>query len=254
MTNRSPAVSLALLVVPTMCIIALRLGIPALDEVISNDFTLEATLHVIAILVGLFMVSRYSRIEDHEYHRSKAIGRLSKTYKSEDRGLWDERSDKALQKLEAKANSPSKRASKKLTKRMSGSVGSLNTEMSETEVEDGYEAEVRVSGMQTIVDEEAIEETKQKQSKTSFSSLLSSSLDRSAERRLQKMKNKQEKAKIKTQKKLAKKESKSKAGNSPWDGSATTSTVKSVISCSQCGVLNNRESQYCTSCGNLLIH
>ena len=79
MTNRSPAVSLALLIVPTMCIVALRFGIPALDEVISNDFTLEAALHVIAILVGLFMVTRYSRIEDHEYHRSKAIGRLSKT-------------------------------------------------------------------------------------------------------------------------------------------------------------------------------
>ena len=31
---------------------------------------------------------------------------LSKTYKSEDRGLWDEKSDKALQKLESKANSP----------------------------------------------------------------------------------------------------------------------------------------------------
>ena len=60
MTNRSPAVSLALLIVPTMCIVALRFGIPALDEVISNDFTLEATLHVIAILVGLFMVTSIS--------------------------------------------------------------------------------------------------------------------------------------------------------------------------------------------------
>ena len=106
MTNRSPSISLALLVVPTMCIVAVRLGIPALDEVISNDFILEATLHVIAILVGLFMVTRYSRIEDHEYHRSKAIGRLSKTYKSEDGGLWDEKSDKALQKLESLKQTP----------------------------------------------------------------------------------------------------------------------------------------------------
>ena len=75
-----------------------------------------------------------------------------------------------------------------MAKRMSGNIGSLNTEMSETEVEDGCEAEVRVSGMQTIVDEEAIDETKKKQSKTSISNLLSSSLDRSAERRLQKIK------------------------------------------------------------------
>jgi len=236
-----------------MCIVAVRFGIPALNEVISNDFILEASLHIFAVLVGLFMLTRYSRIEDHEYHRSNAIRRLSKTYKNEDRGLWDEKSDKALEKLESKANSPTKRANKNLTRRMSGSIGSLNTEMSETEVEDGYQAEVRVLGMQTIVDEEAIDATKQKQSKASISKLLSSSLDRSAERRLQKIKNRQEKAKIKAKKKSIKKNSKAKVENSPWDGSATTSTVKSVISCSQCGVLNNRESQYCTSCGNLLI-
>ena len=253
MTNRSPAISLALLIAPTMCIVAVRFGIPALNEVISNDFILEASLHIFAVLVGLFMLTRYSRIEDHEYHRSNAIRRLSKTYKNEDRGLWDEKSDKALEKLESKANSPIKRVNKNLTRRMSGSIGSLNTEMSETEVEDGYQAEVRVLGMQTIVDEEAIDVTKQKQSKASISKLLSSSLDRSAERRLQKIKNRQEKAKIKAKKKSIKKNSKAKVGNSPWDGSVTTSTVKSVISCSQCGVLNNRESQYCTSCGNLLI-
>ncbi len=253
MTNRSPAISLALLIAPTMCIVAVRFGIPALNEVISNDFILEASLHIFAVLVGLFMLTRYSRIEDHEYHRSNAIRRLSKTYKNEDRGLWDEKSDKALEKLESKANSPMKRANKNLTRRMSGSIGSLNTEMRETEVEDEYQAEVRVLGMQTIVDEEAIDATKQKQSKASISKLLSSSLDRSAERRLQKIKNRQEKAKIKAKKKSIKKNSKAKTGNSPWDGSATTSTVKSVISCSQCGVLNNRESQYCTSCGNLLI-
>ena len=253
MTNRSPAISLALLIAPTMCIVAVRFGIPALNEVISNDFILEASLHIFAVLVGLFMLTRYSRIEDHEYPRSNAIRRLSKTYKNEDRGLWDEKSDKALEKLESKANSPIKRVNKNLTRRMSGSIGSLNTEMSETEVEDGYQAEVRVLGMQTIVDEEAIDVTKQKQSKASISKLLSSSLDRSAERRLQKIKNRQEKAKIKAKKKSIKKNSKAKVGNSPWDGSVTTSTVKSVISCSQCGVLNNRESQYCTSCGNLLI-
>ena len=178
MTNRSPAISLALLIAPTMCIVAVRFGIPALDEVISNDFILEASLHIVAIFVGLFMLTRYSRIEDHEYHRSNAIRRLSKTYKSEDRGLWDEKSDKALQKLESKANSSGSKANKKITKRMSGNIGSLNTEMSETEVEDGYEAEVRISGMQTFVDQEAIDETKKKQSKTSISKLLSSSLDR----------------------------------------------------------------------------
>ena len=201
MTNRSPAISLALLIAPTMCIVAVRFGIPALDEVISNDFILEASLHIVAIFVGLFMLTRYSRIEDHEYHRSNAIRRLSKTYKSEDRGLWDEKSDKALQKLESKANSSGSKANKKITKRMSGNIGSLNTEMSETEVEDGYEAEVRISGMQTFVDQEAIDETKKKQSKTSISKLLSSSLD-TPENKKQTRKGKNEGAEEINQKEL----------------------------------------------------
>ena len=253
MSNRSPAISLALLLAPTICIVAIRFGIPALDEVITNDLILEASLHIIALCLGLFMLSRYVRVEDHEYHRSNAIKRLSKTYRSEDRGLWDEKSDKAIQRLESKINSPSRRVSSKVSRRMSGTVGTLNTEMDENEVEEGYEAEIRVSGMQTIVDDQAIEKSDLRQGRLSVSKFISSSLDKSAERRLKKIKRRQEKASLKEGKKGRKKKSKSSGGNSLWDDPVPSSNVKSVISCGQCGVINNNESQYCTSCGNYLI-
>ena len=253
MSNRTPAISLALLLAPTMCIVAIRFGIPALDEVITNDLILEASLHIIALCLGLFMLSRYIRVEDHEYHRSNAIKRLSKTYRKEDRGLWDEKSDKAIQRLESKINSPNRRVSSKVSRRMSGSVGTLNTEMEENEVEAGYEAEVRVSGMQTIVDDEAIEKSDTRQSRISVSKFISSSLDKSAERRLQKIKKRQEKASSKAKKKGKKKKSESSGGNSLWDAPVPSSNVKVVISCGQCGAVNNNDSQYCTSCGNYLM-
>ena len=97
---------------------------------------------------------------------------MSKTYKSEDRGLWEERSDRALQKLEIKANSSNRRISTKVTKR-TGKVGSLNTEMDESEVDDEYEAEVRISGLQTIIDEENIGLKEEQKKRTSISSISS---------------------------------------------------------------------------------
>ena len=138
-----------------------------------------------------------------------------------------------------------------MAKRMSGNIGSLNTEMSESEVEDG-EAEVRVSGMQTIVDERRL--MRQRKNKVKLLSPIYSahhwtdlqSGDSENKKQTRKGKNK-------GAEEINQKNSKSKTGDSPWDGSATTSTVGSVVSCSQCGVINNNESQYCTSCGDLLI-
>ncbi|DAC46360.1 MAG: hypothetical protein CMA62_02595 [Euryarchaeota archaeon] len=253
MSNRSPAISLALFLAPTLCIVAVRFGIPALEEVISNDFVLEASLHITAIAIGFFMLSRYARVEDHEYHRSNAIRRLSKTYRSEDRGLWEEKSDKALQRLESKVNTPSSKVRRNVSTRMSGRVGSLNTEMNEAEVDDDYEAEVHVSGMQTIVDDEAVGSPQENRSRISISKFINSSLDRSAEKRLQKIKEREKKATLKAQKKSEKNKSRSKDPNSPWESTGSSSTVKSVVSCNQCGTINNSGSQYCTSCGNYLI-
>lgn len=253
MSDRSPAISLALLFAPTLCVVAIRFGLPAIEEIISQDNLLEISIHAMALSLGALMLYRYLRVEDHEFHRSQAIRRLSKTYKSEDRGLWEEKSDRALQKLEIKANSSSRRISTKVTKRMTGNVGSLNAEMDESEVDDDYEAEVRVSGLQTIVDEENIDLDEVQKRSSSISNVINSFLDKSARRRLLKMKKKEEKKRIKDIKKNKKKASKNKLSDSPWDDLPSSSNNRKVNKCNHCGAMNDSDSQYCISCGNYLI-
>ena len=253
MANRSPAISLALLFAPTLCVVAIRFGLPALEEVISQDSVLEFSIHIVALSLGALMLYRFHRVEDHEFHRSQAIRRLSKTYKSEDRGLLEEKSDRALERLEAKVSSSSRRINSKVNKRMSGKVGGINTEMEESEVDEGYEPEVRVSGLQTIVDEEKLESKTEQKNRFSISNFISSALDNSARRRLLRMKRKDEKARIKNLEKTKKTSSKVNPSESPWDASPSSRNVRSVQTCSHCGVMNNNDSQYCTSCGNYLI-
>ena len=101
MAERSSTISGALLLTPTLCIVALRYGLPRINEVISNDIIIEISIHTIAIIFGLVMFSRYRVVEDHEYHRSATIKRLRKSYSQEDKGLWD-KSEIAIKKLEEK--------------------------------------------------------------------------------------------------------------------------------------------------------
>ena len=67
------------------------------------------------------------------------------------------------------------------------------------------------------------------------------------------MKRKNEKARIKNLEKTKKTSSKVNPSESPWDASPSSRNVRSVQTCSHCGVMNNNDSQYCTSCGNYLI-
>ena len=87
MEERSTLISVALTIFPLMCLIALRIILPTFDEVLSNDLKSELIAYLFVLLLGLLVVSRYRVIEDHEYHRSKAIRKLSKSYKLEDRGF-----------------------------------------------------------------------------------------------------------------------------------------------------------------------
>ena len=253
MSERSPAISLALLFTPTLCVVAIRFGLPALEEVISQDYLLEISIHALALSLGALMLYRYLRVEDHEFHRSRAIRRLSKTYKSEDRGLWDEKSDRALQKLEIKANSSNRRISTKVAKRMTGKVGSLNTEMNESEVDDEYEAEVRISGLQTIIDDENTDPKGEQKKRISISNIINSSLDRSARRRILRMKKKEEKKRLKDLQKTKKRASKNKLSSSPWDETHPSSNIRTVNKCNHCGAMNDIDSQYCITCGNYLL-
>ncbi len=252
MSERSTAMGVALLFAPNICVVSIRFGLPILNDIISEDPVLEIGIHTIATILGLLMFVRYGRVEDHEYHRSKIIRGLSKTYKSEDRGLWGDKSDRALEKLEATSSDISRKSSRKSMDRMSGTVGSINTEMSEVEVGEEFEADVRVSGIQTIVDEEKIKEENSKNRK-SLLSFIGSIMDSSARRRLERQKSKAQKKKAKAEDKRIKAQTKkSSKSDSEWDAPIASSMARSVISCKNCGNLNNSGIQYCNSCGDFL--
>ena len=121
-------ISLALVLTPNLLLFSFRILSPELHEALSND-NLEQTLaHSIALVIGLIMAYRYSVVHDHEFRRSKAISALSKTYRLEDRGLWD-KGEVAIQKLEARAYSDFKgRKANVSRRRMQGNIGEINRE------------------------------------------------------------------------------------------------------------------------------
>ena len=245
MAQRSPMLGAALLLAPTMCVIALRYGLPAIDELLSEDNTMMYSVHVAALLIGVVMFMRYRKVEDHEYHRSKAIRKLSRTYSKEDRGLW-EKGEAAIERLEAKASEPrTGRAALETQALKSGTVGALNTERSEEEIpEDDPEpqAMTQVTGMSTMVDEQAIAEPKALGFLSRMSNSINSRMDASAQRRLEK----------RSAKAAAKKAPEKGDSDSQWAAPSESSLARSVVSCPSCGALNNSGAPYCTSCGDFL--
>ena len=242
MAQRSPMMGGALLLAPTMCVVALRYGSDALEEVISQDATLRYAIHAAALLVGVVMFMRYRKIEDHEFHRSRAIRKLSKAYSREDRGLW-EKGEAAIERMEAKASTPATgRKALKAQALKSGTVGSLNTERSEEDIgEDTEPPQTQTTGISTMVDEEAIAEPKGPGTFSRISGAINSRLDASAERRMERRVTK-----------ASKKASSKASSDDQWATPAESSLARSVISCTACGALNNSGTPYCTSCGEFL--
>ena len=242
MAQRSPMLGAALLLAPTMCVVALRYGSNALEEIISQDATLRYSIHAAALLVGVVMFMRYRKVEDHEFHRSRAIRKLSKAYSREDRGLW-EKGEAAIERMEAKASAPATgRRALKAQALKSGTVGSLNTERSEEDIgEDAEPSQAQTTGISTMVDEEAIAEPKGPGTFSRISGAINSRLDASAERRMERRVAK-----------VSKKASSKASSDDQWATPAASSLARSVISCTACGALNNSGTPYCTSCGEFL--
>ena len=250
MAERSSTISGALLLTPTLCIVALRYGLPRINEVISNDIIIEISIHTIAIIFGLVMFSRYRVIEDHEYHRSATIKRLRKSYSQEDKGLWD-KSEIAIKKLEEQSSEHLKgRKGALIQAKMSGNIGSLNAESSEVEVDADEEIEVVThhKNVGTIIDEAIIEKNKSKSSK----SFLSKKLEKSALKRLEKKRLKAAKKEIKKSNSKPKVKGYTQSDENQWDVSSKTQLTPTVTSCKECGTLNNSNNPYCTSCGTYL--
>ena len=250
MAERSSTISGALLLTPTLCIVALRYGLPRINEVISNDIIIEISIHTIAIIFGLIMFSRYRVVEDHEYHRSATIKRLRKSYSQEDKGLWD-KSEIAIKKLEEQSSEQVKgRKGALIQAKMSGNIGSLNAESSEDEVDADEEIEVVTHhrNIGTIIDEVILEKNNNEPSK----SFLSKKLEKSALKRLEKKRLKAAKKEIKKSNSKPKVKGYTQNDENQWDVSSKTQLAPTVASCKECGTLNNSNNPYCTSCGTYL--
>ena len=286
MVQRSPLISAGLLLAPTICVVALRFGLPNIEELLKQDIFAQVMIHTIAIILGIIMYFRYRVVEDHEYHRSSAIKGLSSMYRLEDKGLWD-RGDAALEKLESQASSkPRGRAGLRFQKRMSGRISDLNKEGSELELdsEDSrMDVDVQVEGASYNSDSS---ETKSEEV-SEPTGALGVSAEASAQRRLAKELSRREKQAAKDEikaKKQAKKEAKAaakaekiaakaakvekealKRSKSPstktnwdakedtqWQPTVPSSISKSVISCQECGAVNNSGTAYCSICGTFL--
>ncbi len=145
MAQPSGLVSFALVLTPNIVLFSFRILSPELNEALSNDDSGQIASHTLALLIGLILAYRNSVVHDHEFHRSKAISALSKTYKLEDRGLW-EKGEVAIQKLEARAYSDFKgRKAKSSRRRMQGNIGELNRESAELEQMVGEHSEYTVA-------------------------------------------------------------------------------------------------------------
>ena len=287
MAQRSPLISAGLLLAPTICVVALRFGLPNIEELLKQDLIAQAIIHTIAVILGIIMYLKYRVVEDHEYHRSSAIKGLSSMYRLEDKGLWS-RGDSALEKLETQARSePKGRAGLRFQKRMSGRISDLNKEGSELELdsEDSrMDVDVQVEGVSYNSDTNAT----QSEEDNKPAGALGASAEASAQRRLakelarrEKQVAKDEKRAIKQAKKEAKaaakaekiaakaaakaekaaaKKSKSASSETNWDAmedsqwqpAAPSSIAQSVISCQECGAVNNSGTAYCSSCGAFL--
>ena len=287
MAQRSPLISAGLLLAPTICVVALRFGLPNIEELLKQDLIAQAIIHTIAVILGIIMYLKYRVVEDHEYHRSSAIKGLSSMYRLEEKGLWS-RGDSALEKLEAKARSePKGRAGLRFQKRMSGRVSDLNKEGSELELDSQdsrMDVDVQVEGVSYNSDTKAT----QSEDENKPAGALGASAEASAQRRLAKELARREKQDAKDEKnaiKLAKKEAKAAAKaekiaakaaakaekaaakksksassetnwdameDSQWQPEVPSSIAQSVISCQECGAVNNSGTAYCSSCGAFL--
>ena len=250
MAERSGTIAAALFLMPSICVISIRYGLPTVNEVISNDIIIELGIHSLALLIGIFMYVKYGVVEDHEYHRSAIIKRLSKSYSQEDKGLWD-KSDNAMLKLEENAKSSVKgRKGQLVQAKMSGNIGSLNVESSEIEVEEDLDIEIVTHhrGVNTIIDENVLEDRIVKSRK----SFITRRLEKSASKRIERKKIKQQRKKIKSNANVAKSNNNNEGQDNHWDMPISSNLTKSVVPCIECGTLNNSTNPYCTSCGTYL--
>ena len=242
MSERSVLVSIALVLVPNLILLTFRILSPDLNEAMSNDNFIQASIHLLGLLIGLFAMFRYISVYDHEYRRSKAIRGLSRTYRMEEKGLWD-KGEIAIQKLEASAYSDSKgRKGTILRRRMQGKIGGINREEgehTEGEMFENTEYSIQVDGHEK---EDSSKPSETKGNIPIFSKItdfLSDSIEKSASKRIELQKREQNP--------LTKSTSNETYSDSKWSVADSKSLQAKL--CNHCSTYNEADSNYCNSCG-----
>ena len=251
MVQRSGLVSLALIMIPNIIVIAFRTLSPELDEALANDDLGQILTHLSATAIGIILAFRYSRVRDHEFRRSKAIDSLSRTYKMEDKGLW-EKGEVAIQRLEARAHSDFKgRKASRSRMRMQGSIGQLNRELEELEHnEDDSEYSVSVDGIEIIKKRKVEQKLPERKIWELVVNFFSSLVDKSANKRAEKNKQEVKKNESIMKERIDDFQSFTAARGSQWvipDG-----TQKKTRFCESCSTYNYAVSDYCTTCGSFM--
>ena len=240
--------SLALIALPNLCLLAIRMVVSPFNEALSNDLISEMGLHIFALVIGFVVAYRYSFVEDHEYHRSQAINRLSKTYRQEDKGLWD-KGEVAIQRLEAKAYSNIRgKGASTVRQRMQSNIGDLNKEADEIEapVDDHSDYSIHIDG----VEQEISMNTEQEESNTTslrIRGIIERAVNRSAAKRVtapSKEDHTQPSPQIQTKS--------IPAESSNWVVPKEIKERNQAKICSDCNIYNNAEANYCSSCGSFL--
>ena len=188
---------------------------------------------------------------DHEFRRSKAIDALSRTYKLEDKGLW-EKGEAAIQRLEARAHSDFKgRKASRSRMRMQGNIGQLNRELEELEHnEDDSEYSVSVDGIEITQEKKGEQKLPEKSLFQLIANFFSSLVDKSANKRAEKHNQEVKKKQTITKERIDDFQSFSSAGGSQWvipDG-----TQRKTRFCNSCSTYNDAVSDYCASCGSFM--
>jgi hypothetical protein len=81
--------SWVLLGLPIIVLNTLRVIITPLGGMMSVSPTLDVTLHIIALAIGIIMFRKTRVVRDHEWVRSKAVKSVGEHFKAEDKGVWE---------------------------------------------------------------------------------------------------------------------------------------------------------------------
>ena len=78
-----------LLLMPILILNTLRLFVRPLGEMLEISGTLDISLHVICLVIGIFLYRKTTIVRDHEWRRSKAVKSVSHHFKAEEGGVWE---------------------------------------------------------------------------------------------------------------------------------------------------------------------